>query len=53
MYLRGKDFAVDECITRWRVIDRTSGLYYGQIKALDLGPQSSNSKKLQSMLLKK
>lgn len=39
LYLRGKDFAVDECITRWRVIDRTSGLYYGQIKALDLGPQ--------------
>lgn len=40
LYIKGGDSTVDECITRWRVIDRTGrGLYYGRIKALDLGPQ--------------
>ena len=40
LYIKGGDSTVDECITRWRVIDKTGrGFYYGQIKALDLGPQ--------------
>lgn len=39
LYITGS-LTSDECITRWRVIDRTGGgLYYGHIRALDIGPQ--------------